>query len=72
LQRRLEDFAFSRTYIKATAEAAEAAGDSAFWAAARRAQASDAWRYHEIATNHMIPHNRPNELADILLKLESG
>ena len=25
--------------------------------------------YHEIATNHMIPNNRPQELADILAKL---
>jgi hypothetical protein len=27
------------------------------------------WSYHEIATNHMVPNNRPQELADILLKL---
>lgn len=66
LRQRLEDFAFTRTYIKATAEAKEAE-IPAFWAAAKRAQASAAWRYHEVATNHMIPQNRPDELAEILL-----
>jgi pimeloyl-ACP methyl ester carboxylesterase len=70
LRRRLEDFSFTRTYIKATQEAPDAAGAQAFWAAAERAKASPAaWSYHEIATNHMIPSNRPEELAEILLKL---
>src|ERR1700751_2607064 len=27
------------------------------------------WRYREIATNHMIPSNRPGELAQVLLEL---
>ena len=31
--------------------------------------ASPAWRYREIATNHMIPSNRPDELARLLLEL---
>jgi hypothetical protein len=31
--------------------------------------ASSAWRYREIATNHMIPSNRPGELAQMLLEL---
>lgn len=66
---RLEDYAFSRTYVKATTEADDAPGAQAFWAAAKRAQASDAWRYREIACNHMIPQNRPEELAKCLLEL---
>ena len=31
--------------------------------------ASPAWRYREISTNHMIPSNRPAELARLLLEL---
>jgi pimeloyl-ACP methyl ester carboxylesterase len=69
LRRSLEDFEFTRTYIKATADARDAPGGQAFWFAADRAKASPAWSYHEIATNHMIPSNRPEELAEILLKL---
>lgn len=59
---------FSRCYIKATADRDELE-DSAFWRAARHARDSSAWSYHEIATNHMIPVNRPRELADILLSI---
>jgi pimeloyl-ACP methyl ester carboxylesterase len=66
LPRPLEEFPFGRTYIKATAEPP---GSSPFWAAARRVQSSPAWAYHEIATDHLIPVNRPHELAEILLKL---
>jgi pimeloyl-ACP methyl ester carboxylesterase len=69
LRRSLEDFSFTRTYIKATADALDAPGSKAFWSAAARAKASAAWSYHEIATNHMVPNNRPQELADILLTL---
>ena len=29
----------------------------------RRARSSTRWQYHEIATNHMVPSNRPDELA---------
>ncbi len=65
LARPLEDYPFGRTYIKAT----EDAEPGAFWAAADRARTSPAWRYHEIATNHMVPVNRPAELAEILLEL---
>jgi pimeloyl-ACP methyl ester carboxylesterase len=63
--RPLEDYSFSRTYIKATAESEP----SAFWAAARRAQSSPAWHYREIATDHIVPINRPHELAEMLLEL---
>ena len=66
---RVEDFAFTRTYIKATAEAPHAPGEQAFRAAAARAQSSPAWSYREIATNHMVASNRPHELAAILLEL---
>lgn len=41
----------------------------AFWAAADRALASPAWRYREIATNHMIASNRPGDLVRLLLEL---
>ena len=68
LSKPLEDWDFSRTFIKASADPGEGA-DSAFWQAARHADASPAWNYHEIATNHMVPMNRPGELADILLGL---
>jgi pimeloyl-ACP methyl ester carboxylesterase len=69
LRRPLEDFGFTRTYIKATADARDAPGNRAFLAAAERAKASPAWSYHEIATTHMVPNNRPEELARILLGL---
>ena len=69
LRRPLEAFPFTRTYIKATADAPDSPGAAAFWAAAERAKASAAWSYHEIATNHMVPNNRPRELVEILLQL---
>jgi pimeloyl-ACP methyl ester carboxylesterase len=65
----LERYPFSRTYIKATAAPPEDPGNLAFWRAARHAQASADWRYHEIATNHMVANNRPDELAALLLDL---
>jgi pimeloyl-ACP methyl ester carboxylesterase len=68
LPRPLEDYPFSRTYVKATADEREGAG-TAFWAAADRARRSPAWSYAEIATTHMVPVNRPAELAEILLRL---
>jgi pimeloyl-ACP methyl ester carboxylesterase len=68
LVRPLEDYPFTRTYIKATAEPRPQAGGP-FWAAADRARDSPAWRYREIATNHMIPSNRPDDLARMLLEL---
>jgi pimeloyl-ACP methyl ester carboxylesterase len=65
----LEDFAFSRTYIRATADAPDAPGTAVFEAAAARARNSPAWQYYEVATNHMIPNNRPKELAELLLTI---
>lgn len=64
----LEASPFGLTYIKATGEPRPEAGGP-FWTAADRANASPRWRSHEIATNHMIPNNRPAELAEILLRL---
>ena len=69
LARSLEEFDFSRTYIKATAAPEGDLGDDAFWRAARYAQVSPAWRYFEIATNHMLNSNRPEEVARILLEV---
>jgi pimeloyl-ACP methyl ester carboxylesterase len=66
LDQPLEDLPCTRTYIKATAEAP---GNAAFQAAADHARSSPAWRYREVATNHMIPNNRPHELAQLLLEL---
>ncbi|MGE5292456.1 MAG: alpha/beta fold hydrolase [Micromonosporaceae bacterium] len=68
LVRKLEDYPFTRTYIKATGEPRPEPGGP-FWEAADRVRNSPAWRYREIATNHMIPNNRPEDLARILLEL---
>jgi len=68
LARPLEDYPFSRTYIKATGEPRPESGGP-FWAAADRAEASPAWRYREIATSHMVASNRPTELVRLLLEL---
>ena len=67
--RSLEEYPFTRTYIRATADSADAPGAAAFDAAAEQARNSPAWRYHGIATNHMIAQNRPDELVAILLAL---
>ena len=69
VRRRIEDYPFTRTFIKATADVPDAAGSQAFWAAAARAKASPVWSYREIATNHMVASNRPEELSKILLEL---
>ena len=68
LQKPIETWDFTRTYIKATADPGEAQ-DSSFWQAAAEAKASDAWSYHEIATNHLIASTHPEELAAILIDL---
>jgi pimeloyl-ACP methyl ester carboxylesterase len=66
LARPLEDHPFSRTYLRATADPQDT---PAFAAAAAHARTSPAWRYHELATTHLVPHNRPGELVDLLLQL---
>ena len=65
--RPLESYAFERTYIRATGDAADAPGAAAFAAAAAHARDSDAWHYREIDSNHMVASNRPAELAEILI-----
>jgi pimeloyl-ACP methyl ester carboxylesterase len=71
LRQPLEDYPFSRTYVKALRDpqaAAEGPRNSAFWRAAEHAQGSPAWRYREIDTDHMIPINRPAELVELLVE----
>lgn len=64
----LEEFPFDRTYIKATLDPQSDVGADALWRAANRAKNSQAWRYAEIETTHMVSSNRPSELVAILLK----
>lgn len=66
----LEGFAFGRTFVKATGDARSESGPDAFWDAGDRVRADPAWRYEELATNHMIPQNDPEGLAGILLSLD--
>lgn len=61
----VEQRPLGRTYIRATADP----NGSLFAAPAARAKASPAWRYHEIDTTHMVPENRPEELAALLADL---
>lgn len=69
LARALEDYPFTRTYIRATGDRLDAPGAAVFDTAAVRARESAAWRYQEVATNHMIASNRPEKLADLLREL---
>ena len=71
LHKPLEEYPFTRTYVKALKEprATEGTGASAFWRAAEYAKSDPAWRYREIDTDHMIPVNRPDELVELLLEL---
>jgi pimeloyl-ACP methyl ester carboxylesterase len=66
LSKPLEELPLSRTYIKATADGNETK-NSHFWQSAKHAQESRNWEYFEIATNHLVAINRPDELAKILL-----
>jgi pimeloyl-ACP methyl ester carboxylesterase len=67
LSRPLEDWPFSRTYVRLTEPEPGVPANPAFDAAAARARGSSAWRYAELATTHMAPHNRPRELTELLL-----
>lgn len=69
LPRALEDFPFSRTYIRATVPEPGIPANPAFDAAAAHARASSAWVYREVATTHLVPQNRPRELVELLLEL---
>ena len=72
LRQPLESFGFGLTYIRATADASDAPGTAVFDACAERARSSPAWRYREVATNHMVANNRPKELAQLLLEVVEG
>ncbi len=67
LTRALESYGFSLTYVRATEDDHTQQSDQQFARAAAHAQVSARWEYHEIDTNHMIPVNRPESLANILL-----
>ncbi len=64
----LESYPFPLTYVKALDDPRQPGG-SPLWDAADHAKASDAWSYVEVDTNHMIPNNRPERLAEILLDM---
>lgn len=68
LSKPVEEWPFTRTFIKATEDPNESA-ESGFWAAAHHARESPAWNYSEVATNHMVPLTKPAELAAILLDI---
>jgi pimeloyl-ACP methyl ester carboxylesterase len=61
----------SRTYIKATQAPVADVGNDAFWRAAKHAASSAAWRYFEVDSNHMLPSNKPNEIAQHLLAVQN-
>ena len=69
LERPLEEFPFGRTFVKALGDPRKPEGPDAFYDAADRVRDHPKWRYHESTSNHMIPQNRPDELADLLLTL---
>lgn len=69
LSRPLEQFDFTRTYVKATLNPESDPGGKALWQAAAKAKQSRAWVYREIETTHMIPSNRPTEIAELLADL---
>lgn len=68
LAKPLESFSFTRTYIRATRCDPKDIGNNHLTAAATHARDSDAWSYHEIETNHMMLSNKPDELAELLLR----
>ena len=67
LSKPLEEYAFTRSYVKATASAEGDPGNQAFLKAAKQAAASSSWQYFEVATNHMLASNKPAEIAKILM-----
>ena len=69
LDRPLEESGIGLTYIKATQDERLTDRPDPFWRAADHARSHPTWRYHEIDSNHMVPQNRPAELAEILFSL---
>lgn len=66
LTKALEEWPFTRTYIKATADPDEGP-ESPFWAAAARAKASEHWAYRELPTHHLVAFSMPEQLSAMLL-----
>jgi pimeloyl-ACP methyl ester carboxylesterase len=69
LSKPLENWPFSLSYIKATGEPRPAGTGGPFWVAADKTKASSRWQYYEVETNHMVPYNKPQELANILMEV---
>jgi pimeloyl-ACP methyl ester carboxylesterase len=69
LARPLETLGIGLTYVKATRDARVSDRPDPFWEAADRVRDHPSWRYREIDSNHMVPQNRPAELAEILFSL---
>ena len=65
----LESYPFGRTFIKALGDPRAPDGPDPFWSAADRYRDDPAWRYFELASNHMVPQNDPEGLTEILLSL---
>jgi pimeloyl-ACP methyl ester carboxylesterase len=68
LARPLEEYPFTRSYIKALREP-PTDRPSAFWRAAEHAKSSPHWRYREIDTDHLAPVNRPDETVERLIEV---
>jgi pimeloyl-ACP methyl ester carboxylesterase len=68
----LERQRFGLTYIKATDDPRSVSRAEPFWEAADHAATHPRWHYHEMATNHMVQHNAPDELAGLLLAVDPG
>jgi pimeloyl-ACP methyl ester carboxylesterase len=65
----LDKQAFTRTYIKATANPADPRGSGNFWRAAEETRTNPAWRYYELPCGHGINRDLPYVMAGILLEL---
>lgn len=67
LSKPIEEFPFTRTYIKATSDRpAPGAPLTGSWRNAEHTRNNPAWRYYEIETTHMIANNRPEDFVQIL------
>jgi pimeloyl-ACP methyl ester carboxylesterase len=71
LRRPLEDYAFTRTYVKAGGQPGQAAqrGAGAFWQAAEYTRNHPAWRYYELPCGHGVHRELPYAFLGIMLSL---
>ena len=71
LSKPLEQFAFSRTYVKAAGNPRPPEGErnGTFWDVAARVSTDPAWRYFELPCGHGIHREMPQEFLGILLAL---